>query len=231
MKVRIKGFYKDIETFSYKNVLLAIEDKKLFTNTIKNILTYDYRNLNEIIIYNDELELVLSKNVILIKDIFSFEINSKTILNKLYLSLKQIIEESNELVNGFYSSINMINHSIINAASEWNFDLILNEQLELETYFKSNGIKIWAEYSTLLEKALLIIEILSEFMPDILLIISHSLDYFDDEEVKEILKYIRYKQIDALFIENSIERESLFEDVYLIDNEFDLIYNKDINSK
>ena len=231
MKVRIKGFYKDIETFSYKNVLLAIEDKKLFTNTIKNILTYDHRNLNEIIIYNDELELVLSKNVILIKDIFSFEINSKTILNKLYLSLKQIIEESNELVNGFYSSINMINHSIINAASEWNFDLILNEQLELETYFKSNGIKIWAEYSTLLEKALLIIEILSEFMPDILLIISHSLDYFDDEEVKEILKYIRYKQIDALFIENSIERESLFEDVYLIDNEFDLIYNKDINSK
>ena len=231
MKVRIKGFYKDIETFSYKNVLLAIEDKKLFTNTIKNILTYDHRNLNEIIIYNDELELVLSKNVILIKDIFSFEINSKTILNKLYLSLKQIIEESNELVNSFYSSINMINHSIINAASEWNFDLILNEQLELETYFKSNGIKIWAEYSTLLEKALLIIEILSEFMPDILLIISHSLDYFDDEEVKEILKYIRYKQIDALFIENSIERESLFEDVYLIDNEFDLIYNKDINSK
>lgn len=231
MKVRIKGFYKDIETFSYKNVLLAIEDKKLFTNTIKNILTYDHRNLNEIIIFNDELEPVLSKNVILIKDIFSFEINSKTILNKLYLSLKQIIEESNELVNGFYSSINMINHSIINAASEWNFDLILNEQLELETYFKSNGIKIWAEYSTLLEKALLIIEILSEFMPDILLIISHSLDYFDDEEVKEILKYIRYKQIDALFIENSIERESLFEDVYLIDNEFDLIYNKDINSK
>lgn len=231
MKVRIKGFYKDIETFSYKNVLLAIEDKKLFTNTIKNILTYDHRNLNEIIIYNDELELVLSKNVILIKDIFSFEINSKTILNKLYLSLKQIIEESNELVNSFYSSINMINHSIINAASEWNFDLILNEQLELETYFKSHGIKIWAEYSTLLEKALLIIEILSEFMPDILLIISHSLDYFDDEEVKEILKYIRYKQIDALFIENSIERESLFEDVYLIDNEFDLIYNKDINSK
>lgn len=231
MKVRIKGFYKDIETFSYKNVLLAIEDKKLFTNTIKNILTYDHRNLNEIIIYNDELELVLSKNVILIKDIFSFEINSKTILNKLYLSLKQIIEESNELVNSFYLSINMINHSIINAASEWNFDLILNEQLELETYFKSHGIKIWAEYSTLLEKALLIIEILSEFMPDILLIISHSLDYFDDEEVKEILKYIRYKQIDALFIENSIERESLFEDVYLIDNEFDLIYNKDINSK
>ena len=130
-----------------------------------------------------------------------------------------------------YLSINRINQSIINAANEWNFDLIINEQLELETYFKSNGIKIWAEYSTLLDKALLIIEILSEFMPDILLIISHSLDYFDDEEAKEILKYIRYKQIDTLFIENSDERVSLFEDVYLIDNEFDLIYNKDANSK
>ncbi|WP_294562844.1 hypothetical protein [uncultured Traorella sp.] len=63
MKVRIKGFYKDIETFSYKNVLLVIEDKKLFTNTIKNILTYDHRSLNEIVILNDELELVLSKKL------------------------------------------------------------------------------------------------------------------------------------------------------------------------
>lgn len=229
--MRIKGFSEDINIHSNKNTLLVVEDRKLFACVVKNIMDYNHQLSKELLFLDDQSNVLHTKRVMLIKDIFDFDVNSKTILNKLYAMVKSGIEDEIDTVNEIRTLMNSINQKIIDISNEWNFELEINDAVELEAYFKAINMRVNDEFDSIIDKALTLLEILSELMPNCCFVFSHILDYFADKELEEMLKYIRYKNLEVLFIENKSERADLFDSVYLIDQDFELLYNQEVRSK
>ena len=101
----------------------------------------------------------------------------------------------------------------------YNVDIDLNEEIDLVKYFKLAGIEFDNKHNNLIEKFIDILEIYSELYDQTMIFIN-VLTYFSNEEIREILKYITYKKISVLFLENSYNRSVYFENKYVIDDDF-----------
>ena len=86
-------------------------------------------------------------------------------------------------------------------------------------YFKLAGIEFDNKYNNLIDKFIDILEIYSALYDQTMIFIN-VLSYFSNEEIREILKYITYKKISVLFLENSYNRSVYFENKYVIDDDF-----------
>lgn len=101
----------------------------------------------------------------------------------------------------------------------YNVDIDLNEEIDLVKYFKLAGIEFDNKYNNLIDKFIDILEIYSALYDQTMIFIN-VLSYFSNEEIREILKYITYKKISVLFLENSYNRSVYFENKYVIDDDF-----------
>lgn len=81
------------------------------------------------------------------------------------------------------------------------------------------GVEIHNSYDCLINKIIDLLEIYFELCNQTIVFIN-ILNYFSNEEINEILKYIGYKKISVLFLENSYNKDVYFENKYVIDDEF-----------
>lgn len=124
-------------------------------------------------------------------------------------------EIDNELKDNFMNISKILYDEIEN----YNIDINLKEDIDLIKYFKLVRIEFENEYRSLFDKFIDILEVYSELYDQTLIFIN-ALSYFTNEEINEILKYITYKKISVLFLENSYNRSVYFENEYIIDNDF-----------
>lgn len=135
--------------------------------------------------------------------------------NKLSKSIISNVEIDNELKKYFMKISNVLYDEI----EYYNVDIDLNEEIDLVKYFKLAGIEFDNKYNNLIDKFIDILEIYSELYDQTMIFIN-VLSYFSNEEIREILKYITYKKISVLFLENSYNRSVYFENKYVIDDDF-----------
>ena len=81
------------------------------------------------------------------------------------------------------------------------------------------GVEIHNSYDCLINKIIDLLEIYFELCNQTIVFIN-ILNYFSNEEINEILKYIGYKKTSVLFLENSYNKDVYFENKYVIDDEF-----------
>lgn len=224
MKLRIKGFDEDIKIQKDISSLVAIQNQKLFSNIVKMLYEYNHLNIRELAFLNKENEIISNKKIIVINDIFNLSFNNRTILSKLYNIIKNNLEEDVETYYEMKRLINSLNNLVVNSLENWNFDMDFCEENEIECYLKAMDFKLH-EIDSFVDKIITLLEIYSELFPDTCIIFLHILDYMDDNEIAEVLKYICYKKVYVLFIENDLNRDYLFDYVFLIDNEFDVTSN------
>ena len=134
---------------------------------------------------------------------------------KALLDLANILKNANELKKYFMKISNILYDEI----EYYNVDIDLNEEIDLVKYFKLAGIEFDNKHNNLIEKFIDILEIYSELYDQTMIFIN-VLTYFSNEEIREILKYITYKKISVLFLENSYNRSVYFENKYVIDDDF-----------
>lgn len=108
---------------------------------------------------------------------------------------------------------------IYDEVDNYNVDININEELDFIKFFKMMGVEIHNSYDCLINKIIDLLEIYSELCNQTIVFIN-ILNYFSNEEINEILKYIGYKKISVLFLENSYNKDVYFENKYVIDDEF-----------
>ena len=108
---------------------------------------------------------------------------------------------------------------IYDEVDNYNVDININEELDFIKFFKMMGVEIHNSYDCLINKIIDLLEIYSEVCNQTIVFIN-ILNYFSNEEINEILKYIGYKKISVLFLENSYNKDVYFENKYVIDDEF-----------
>lgn len=215
MIMKIMGFDIEIDINKDKTNILVIDDHKLFGSFCYNFNRKD----TEKVVFIDNDKLVNIKDIIIFNDILSFNFNDKTIITKLYNKLSKSIISNVEIDNELKKYFMKISNVLYDEIEYYNVDIDLNEEIDLVKYFKLAGIEFDNKYNNLIDKFIDILEIYSELYDQTIIFIN-VLSYFSNEEIREILKYITYKKISVLFLENSYNRSVYFENKYVIDDDF-----------
>ncbi len=171
----------------------------------------------EVDINKDKTNLLIISDYRLFGSVCYF--NDKTIITKLYNQLSKNIISNVEIDNELKEYFLKISNVLYDEIEYYNVDIDLNEEIDLVKYFKLAGIEFDNKYNNLIDKFIDILEIYSELYDQTIIFIN-VLSYFSNKEIREILKYITYKKISVLFLENSYNRSVYFENKYIIDNDF-----------
>lgn len=215
MIMKIMGFDIEVDINKDKTSLLIINDYKLFGSVCYDLNRKD----TEKVVFIDNDKLINIKDIIIFNDILSFNFNDKTIITKLYNKLSKSIISNVEIDNELKKYFMKISNILYDEIEYYNVDIDLNEEIDLVKYFKLAGIEFDNKYNNLIDKFIDILEIYSELYDQTMIFIN-VLSYFSNEEIREILKYITYKKISVLFLENSYNRSVYFENKYVIDDDF-----------
>ena len=191
----------------------------MIINYLEVFVTILIKKILKKIVFIDNDKLVNIKDIIIFNDILSFNFNDKTIITKLYNKLSKSIISNVEIDNELKKYFMKISNILYDEIEYYNVDIDLNEEIDLVKYFKLAGIEFDNKYNNLIDKFIDILEIYSELYDQTMIFIN-VLSYFSNEEIREILKYITYKKISVLFLENSYNRSVYFENKYVIDDDF-----------
>ena len=161
MKLRINGFENELNLENGKVNIVQIENSKLFTHVI-DVLNDKINGIdnNEIFLLDEKNEeLNISKEMIIIFDMFNIDFNTKKIIGKIYdIISNNIRENSDELIE----KINFnIRKKLINELNDLPFNFDVKETIEVLDLLKIYNVKIdFRMYSDILEKVELLIDIL-----------------------------------------------------------------------
>lgn len=215
MIMKISGFDMEIDINNEKTNILLISDSKLFGRICFDLT----RNNDENIVFVSDNKIVNTKDILIISDIMNFDINNKMIISKLYNQMSNDLISDSDIENEIKKHYIEIVKKIYDEVDNYNVDININEELDFIKFFKMMGVEIHNSYDCLINKIIDLLEIYSEVCNQTIVFIN-ILNYFSNEEINEILKYIGYKKISVLFLENSYNKDVYFENKYVIDDEF-----------
>lgn len=222
MKLKINGFDNEI-IFNDENInILEIKDSKCFTHIIK-ILNEKINGIesNEIFLLdNNENELNMGKEMYMIFDLFNIDYNSKKIISKIYEIISENIKKNqdHEIEN---ETIKLRNY-IIQEINELPFEFVMKRELEISEILKLYNLKIDPiNYTSILERAELLIDIISTLQIAKILVLPNLKTYLSEDELVALYKYSLYNNVKLLLIERYNTKKLKYEKTMLIDESFD----------
>ena len=221
MKLKINGFENEI-LFTEKNVnILTIKNTKCFSHILQ-ILNDKINGLesNEIFLLDENNEEInMSKEIQMVLDIFNIDYNSKKILNKIYNIIATNIQKNQDFE--IEKMILNLRNYIIEEINELPFEFVMKNELEITGILKLYNLKIDEEnYTNILEKIEILIDILSTLDIAKILIIPNLKLFLSEEELVELYKYSLYNNINLLLIERHEENKLKYENCIIIDENF-----------
>jgi len=189
-----------IEIYEDRISYLVIEDQRLLMRFIREL--YDqYNGLDgKIALFEGDHELKISKNVELIYDFLSFDINEKKIISKINSILENIaLDEDNYL-----ESMNI-------TASIEKYIYHLSEKLPYS--FECNGIGISAvikmasvsivdDSKSDIDRIYLYMSIVQELLGEKLFVLVNLSSYYTDDEIQLLCETLIKHRIKALIVDN-----------------------------
>lgn len=222
MKLKINGFDNEI-IFNDENInILEIKDSKCFTHIIE-ILNEKINGIesNEIFLLdNNENELNMGKEMYMIFDLFNIDYNSKKIISKIYEIISENIKKNqdHEIEN---ETIKLRNY-IIQEINELPFEFVMKRELEISEILKLYNLKIDPiNYTSILERAELLIDIISTLQIAKILVLPNLKTYLSEDELVALYKYSLYNNVKLLLIERYNTKKLKYEKTMLIDESFD----------
>lgn len=205
MKFLIMGYDDPIEFGHGDNTQLVIEDTKLYTHIVQllNAIINEKYKTNEIEILEDKSDKDILSKAILIINPFQLDLNAKPIIKALYEEVSKILIDDGDQFLQYKEYITDINKIVLDIIEEFNVDFSFDDDLPLEGYLKAINLKITKDpEEPMFDTFLNYIELISELTPKTPLIICNCLSYFTKHEIEELCKYMNYKCMNVLFVEN-----------------------------
>lgn len=184
-------------------VLDYIQFELFSRQTIDNDVVGEFINLFKGYNYLD-----YQKEMVLIPELMSFDLNDRKIQGIL---LKQIVLQTLDDERVKLDQINTDLNAVINQlVLKYDVPLSFTENETVEELLKFKKIVIDKEsiisYS---DKMFELLEIISEFMSDNLIILFNVLPHFGQNQLKELSEFIKIKEVNILLIERDINIDRL----------------------
>ena len=221
MKLKINGFENEIQFDEEHINVLTINNSKCFSHII-GILNDKINGIesNEIFLLDEKnQEIKIDRKVHMALDVFNIDYNSRKILNKIYDIIAENIEKNQDYKVG-KMVINLRNY-IIQEINELPFEFIMKSELEIPEILKLYNLKIDdVNYTNILEKVEILIDIISTLKIADILIIPNLKLFLSDDELVELYKYSLYNNVKLLLIERNNKKQLKYERNIIIDENF-----------
>lgn len=206
--------------------LIVIEDKKVFREYIGELYSQcmDLNDSGRFVLSNEEKEIKLSKKVEIILDFYSLDINNKKIITKVYNKLKEISTEED-----MYVETGKINSEIVRYVDKIvdisDYPLEFSIDIDIVDLFKMANVKFLKDYTSELDRICDYISVVNEITGKDIFIFVNFRDFFELEELEEFYKFVAYKKIFLVMIENEVNNVcNEFEKVFVLDKDLCEIY-------
>lgn len=198
--------------------VLVIEHKKLFRKMVYELGNQiDGANGGFILSDNNKL-LKIDKEISLVLNPFTLDINSRKALTSLYNELNELgMNEENylktcklksELAGYTYGLLNQVDYA-----------LKFQDDFALPSLFKALEVQFEVGEGDFLERLVHFIDVSSKFQKVKIIVFVNLKTYLTDEEIQELYKEAFYRKLNLLLLENSIEHELEEEIVSIIDKD------------
>jgi len=219
MKMVHKNLEKQILFEENKINEIIIENPTFLYNFISEIKSQLSGISGNFVLSKNSKEITFSKEIELITDIFSFDLNDKKFTTKLYNELKNI-SYSEDLYMKTQTLLSKLEEYLkeLEYLSQYNFSF--NDEIDIISIFKSYGINFDINNIKLADKFFQLVSMVNELLNKNIIIIVNLKSFISKEDLKELYAMLSYKKINLLLIENS--------EKYKLDSEERTIIDKDI---
>lgn len=217
MNFSYPGIETVISTDISKVNCLVVENKKLLREIIEDIYNQSIGyNGNAVISENNKI-LSFTKSVDLSTNYFPFELNRKTLINKVISLL-----EKYSLIDENYEKTMELTGKIQQYIDEISYDLPFNieyEKLSISSILKSVGISISDDSDSLAERIINYFELVRELDSEKLFILVNLRTYMEDTYVESFIESVIKQRYNVLMIEGVSYPKLINEKRITIDND------------
>lgn len=194
----------------YFNALFGLDFTRTEDNYINAGLNYGYSIIlsafTREIVANGYItqgkEVDLAKNVEIIFDIFSLEINEKRILNKLYSEMNELAK-SEEFFVKTQEVIQEIQKYLLDLEYATDYILTFEQEIELPALFKAAGLRHEEIEENYFERIIRYVKIVVSILHIRVLVFVNLRSYLTDEQIQELMEEALRQQIYVVLVENS----------------------------
>lgn len=199
------------------HTVLAVESREVFARLVRDF--YAYEEDSDLKLYDQKLKSLKVSELMLVTDIFGYDVNSAAILKLVHADLEEQFNDKPEVKSMIEKLTATITELIAFECLENELDLEYDEITVLEL-IKALGVKIETSSDTIFEKCFEIIQIYKYLSKKKLLVLINVAAYLSKEELEQLFEYIQLHQIDCLFLE---PRQVYDFPQYILDEDYFLI--------
>lgn len=230
MRIKVSGFDNTVSIPENGGIAtLAIHNDLFFRKIIENILdTYTKREENNrIVIYDDEHNpLDITKDSLIITDIYSYDLSSRTITAALYKN----IQDNSDIDQ---TKIEQIESSIFDILDNINIDF--SQNLSYQSTISMNDILKMAHVglevnlrNSYIDRLYGIIDSAQQLLSKQLVVLVNQRQLLSHSELRALLQYVEDNHFSVLFIEKICKDKLDGEGLLSIDDDF---YDFSTNSR
>lgn len=211
----------DVITIDGEHVsCLVIENKGLFRSLICDISNALDGGNSELVLSKEDKILDISRYIEIISDFISFDLNKRTLINKIVSELERVAVSSEH-----YVKTQKLLAEIDRAVGDWAFSFpcdIVASKVSVSTLLKSVGVELRSDYEGHcgeVEKILDYMELVREFDRSKLFVTVNMRTYFDDKIMRDFMSTILSHEYMVLMLESQAYTKLEYEKRITIDED------------
>ncbi len=178
-----------------------IESPILFSSYVRELCTQIDGKEGKFVLSRSEEILDISKNVDIIINPLSLNINDKKFLNKIYNELSIAAYEEDTYLKTQEILCNLKAY-FWELEQKNSFILDMDDEVDIQSIFKTLGVHISESEEDFFENLNTYIKVASNLLKRKLIIFINIRSYITNEQLNELLNNVIYNEIRVLFIEN-----------------------------
>lgn len=199
--------------------VLAVENPKLFAKLVIDFYNQTNGGEGGFLLSTDDYEILnINKKIEFIPQPAIININDKRLINKLYSSLKEIStnEENYHNTTNLFSAVTQYIQNLCNLAD---FDIDLDNEFDINSLFKSVGLKFYDKDLKFAEKLLDYILTVRDLLKINIFVVVNLKAYLNVEDIKLFEKSILDHKVSLLLLESNYKEKTEYEKTLIIDND------------
>lgn len=200
-------------------VVLEIERATVFKNVLLDFLSPTFPAREAAIL--DTGELLKASDMFCIVDFIGFDINSRTLLSKIYKYIEKDLFCDIERKIAIDSKIHNLANDILRVLYDIDIDFDISGEIDFKDILSAFHLSPLADKDSILDKLLQYVNIVAELKLYKVLVLVHAKSYLMADELAQLYKQCLYKKVSLVLLE-SHHQENLLENEQkvFIDSEY-----------
>lgn len=196
--------------------MLVVENQNLFTELIVDISNQINKYKGNFVLSNEHKPIEIYKNIEVLTQFIPFEINRRTLLNKLLQKADTVAqnEEFFLITKKLYSDIGEYAALI---AEDIDFDIDFLYEYDISSILKAINFKFKEDYSSIAEMIIDYMLLVREFISDKCFVLVNFRCYISDNDIDNFYKTVLFNKLKVLIISANDHPSSAYEKKIIID--------------